>query len=246
MPRPSEHGQQVVVDARGSRARGPERRDREVGQEAGRLRGRDDERLARPCPPRRVRRQEPPGRGAQARAQARLARGGLGARAQHALEPVPESLERARIEQREPVGDRLHGRADALERDVQPVGPQAHRERVGGHEPQGRAEGVGLGRAHARPHAGGGRGGAHLADGAGPAVERRERQRRAPHGNPVLVCGDRQIEPWDVYADQHQGGEMLGEHTFDCKRAFRCRCRSCAASPLPPRARSPRSSRSRP
>ena len=131
--------------------------------------------------------------------------GGLGARAQHAVEPVPEPLERAGVEQREAVGDRLHGRSDALQRDVQAVGPQAHRERVGGHEPQGRAEGVGLGRAHARPHAGGGRGRAHLADGPGAAVERRERQRRASRRHPVLVRGDCQIEPGDVDADQHQG-----------------------------------------
>ena len=178
-----------------------------------------------------------PGRGAQARAQARLPRGGLGARAEHAVEPVPEPLERAGVEQREAVGDRLHGRSDALQRDVQPVGPQAHRERIGGHEPQRRAEGVGLGRAHARPHAGGGRRRAHLADGPGAAVERRERQRRAPHRHPVLVRGDCQIEPGDVNADQHQGDEMLCERMFDCKRPLGCRCRLGAASALPPPAR---------
>ena len=180
-------------------------RDREIGQECGRLRGGDDEGLARARPPGRVRRQEPPGRGAQARAQARLPQGGLGARAQHAVEPVPEPYERAGVEQREAVGDRLDRRTDALQRDVQPIGPQAHRERVGRNEPQGGAERMGLGRAHARPHTGGRRCGAHLADGAGAAVERRERQRRPCRCDPVLVCGDCQIEPGDVDADQHRG-----------------------------------------
>ena len=141
---------------------GAERRDREIGQEGGRLRGGDDERLARSRAAGRVRGQEPPGRGAHARAQARLPRGGLGARAQHAVEPVPEPLERAGVEQREAVGDRLHGRSDALQRDVQPVGPQAHRERVG------RARAAGPGRAR----------------GPGPCACPAARRRRPPRCSP--------------------------------------------------------------